>query len=264
MRTTYAQVPPPEHSADRVFHTDNALIVLDGATPFVPLTVDAKTYADHLGRTLITFLEQDPDADLTEAVAAAIVTTANKLDLEPGRSPSSTITVLRESAAGLDLLTLGDNTIIIGTEPPTTILDDRLDQLHLPESERYRERLHNGAGYDDEHAAILRSLQQRQMEARNQAGGYWIAEANPDAARHAITQHYPAPGPSWALTMTDGAADHLGTQDALRLVHMPSVDLETLLTERQRWEQESDPTGRLMPRAKRSDDKTIAIAHRAA
>ena len=262
MHVACAQLPPPDQSADRIFRTDNALIILDGATAFVPVPVSAQTYADDLGRRIASMLTDAPDADLIEVLAAAIKATAQAFDLSPDRSPSATVSVIRETGNGVDLLSLGDNTIVIGTEPPTTILDDRLDQLELSESRQYRERLRSGAGYDEDHAETLRALQRRQIQARNQPGGYWIAESEPSAAEHAITQHYPPPGPHWFLAMTDGAAAHVPPEQASALTSLRDSELLALLERWQRWETECDPDGQQMPRAKRSDDKAIAVIRR--
>ena len=141
-------------------------------------------------------------------------------------------------------------------------VDDRLDQLDLAESHQYRERLGTGAGYDEHHAEILRSLQRRQMQARNQPGGYWIAETDPSAAEHATIEHYPLPGPPWLIAMTDGAAAHLPPNNAARLASLNDSQLQTLLEQWQHWETEHDPDGQHMPRAKRSDDKAIAVIRR--
>jgi hypothetical protein len=263
MQVAYAQHPHPDHSDDRIIVTDNAVVILDGATAFVPVPVTAQTYADRLGRCLAKLLTDSPGDSLPSVLASAIEVTATELGLRPGHSPSATVSVIRESPDGVDLLMLGDNTIVVGTEPPITLSDDRLDQLELSESRQYRERLRAGGGYDEHHAEILRALQRRQIQARNQPGGYWIAESDPTAAHHALTQHYAPPGPIWFLAMTDGAAAHVSPDKASALATLGDAQLLALLEQWQRWETECDPDGRQMPRAKRSDDKAIAVIRRA-
>ena len=54
MKVNTAQLPGPHHSQDRVFITANAAVVLDGATAFARGEFDAGTYADALGRHIVT------------------------------------------------------------------------------------------------------------------------------------------------------------------------------------------------------------------
>lgn len=65
--------------------------------------------------------------------------------------------------------------------------------------------------------------------ARNISGGYWIAEAVPDAARHAPVLRYDRDRIDWLILATDGARD---TLEALgvhgpRSPHCPAKACET-------------------------------------
>ncbi|WP_167111008.1 hypothetical protein [Amycolatopsis viridis] len=84
MRVATAQLPPIEDSDDKIFTTSNAVIVLDGASAFVPVPVPASTYADRLGRELVACLNERPDADLGVVLADAIEASASALELKPG------------------------------------------------------------------------------------------------------------------------------------------------------------------------------------
>ncbi|WAL65912.1 hypothetical protein ORV05_34510 [Amycolatopsis cynarae] len=257
MKVESAQLPPFEDSDDKIFVTPNAVIMLDGASAFVPVPVPAATYAEHLGQHIAHTLTTAPEADLVEALADAIKATTDELDLTPGRSPSSTITIARERDEHLDLLVLGDNVVIL---PDRTITDDRIDRLDLEPARRYRERLAAGYGFDDEHRRLLRELQRQQVEHRNRPGGYWIAETEATAARHALTLTRPICKTPWAVLATDGAYN---TLNHLRLAPRPtgartiSPPLDELLAQCQRWESEHDPDARKLPRAKRHDDKSL-------
>src|SRR5699024_8576586 len=178
MRVATAQLPAIEDSDDKVFTTPDSVIMLDGASAFVPVPVPASTYADRLGRHLRDRLTARPDADLTTALSDAISDTARTLDLHEGESPSSTVTIARRSGDVLDLAMLGDNLVIL---PNEVLTDERMDALDLAPRRKYRERLAAGNGYDDEHRAILQELQTQQAQHRNRDGGYWIAETNPEA-----------------------------------------------------------------------------------
>lgn len=58
--------------------------------------------------------------------------------------------------------------------------------------------LREGSGYH--HRTLLRRLQERQRAWRNIDGGYWIAEADPAAAHHAVTATLSARDLSWGRT----------------------------------------------------------------
>jgi len=266
MKINTAQLPEPHHSEDRVFITSNAAIVLDGATAFasvdLDLDLDPGTYADVLGRHIAAELHGNDRTDLAEVVSNAIATVVRQFNLRPGRSPSSTVTILRVLDQQADLFVLGDSPLYYGTAHHSRVLaDTRLADLDLPESRHYRDRLRDGSGYDDQHRTLLRRLQEQQRVWRNIDGGYWIAEADPTAAHHAVTATLNVDDLSWAVLATDGISNpltHLDRADWVTIAAHSDRQLAELLTAAQRWESKDDPTGRTFPRAKRHDDKTIA------
>ncbi len=262
MKVNTVQLPDAGRSNDRVFTTVNAAIVLDGATAFASVELDTSTYIDALGCYIATALRSADRANLADVVSDAIAVVADRFELRPGRSPSSTVTILRTRRQHADLFVLGDSPLYYGTGHQATVLvDNRLADLDLPESRRYRDRLRDGSGYDDEHRALLRRLQQQQRLSRNIDGGYWIAEADPAAAHHALTATLSAHELSWAVLATDGIANplkHLGRADWATLATQSDRQLAGLLTIAHQWERDDDPTGRHFPRAKCHDDKTIA------
>ena len=120
-------------------------------------------------------------------------------------------------------------------------------------------RLRAGHGYDEQHRAALAALQCAQRHACNRPDGYWIAEADPDAADHGFTLYVPAAAITWAVLATDGAADlidHTGHAWP-DIAHADADQLAALLTQLDEWEDRTDPDGRSLPRAKRHDDKTL-------
>ena len=52
---------------------------------------------------------------------------------------------------------------------------------------------------------------------------------------------------------------HLGIDDWARLVDLRQADLEAVLKRCHQWESERDPNGMELPRAKRHDDKSLAV-----
>ncbi|MEU4245837.1 hypothetical protein AB0F15_00310 [Amycolatopsis sp. NPDC026612] len=261
MKLATAQLSGGRRGDDRIFSSDNALIMLDGASAFKPVPVPAAVYAETLGSHLREELADQPAADLVKLLEEAIAWSAKSLDLRAGNAPSSTVSIVRQSGESVDLLVLGDNLI---ASPAGEVCDTRLDALGLEPRTRYRDRLAAGGGYDDHHKALLRELQEQQAEWRNRDGGYWIAEADPAAAHHAITRSLPIGMASWVITATDGAYEPLEAVDPgewSRFADWTSVELAELLRRLHRWEHEVDPEGRSLPRAKRHDDKSIAVVH---
>lgn len=247
---------------DRLFITDRAVVVLDGATSHDPDYPSAHEYVDSLGHELCRYLTSS--SDLSNILASAIESTAERLCLHPGgRAPSSTVAILRAGADTVETLVLGDSSVVIGCTDGTqdVISDERLDALDFPESQLYREHLRAGHGYDSDHFGLLRSLQRKQRQHRNRGHGYWIAEADPEAAHHSITRRYPLDRVRWAILATDGAVEPL-TPLRISWEEVAGLDghgLAQLLGRTHRWEAETDPDGVRLPRSKRHDDKTIAI-----
>ena len=139
---------------------------------------------------------------------------------------------------------------------------DEASQVGPELRRRYRDRLIEGHGYDDEHRHVLAELQHQQAQQRNRPGGYWIAEADPSAADHAIVTRSPADRLNWAILATDGAyrtMTHLGNVDWAELRNASSEDLAAILEQQcQHWETTEDPRGQKLPRAEIYDDKSIA------
>jgi hypothetical protein len=233
--------------------------MLDGASAFVSVPVPPAVYAHELGATLQRQLAHVPGGDLVELLAEAIHEVATLLDLRPGRSPSSTVTILREHDGWLDVLLLGDNLVVL---PETTITDTRLSRLDLAPSKRYRQRLASGCGFDETHRALLHQLQTQQAVRRNRPGGYWIAEAEPSAAQRALVSRFRTAEVPWVGLATDGAykpMQHLGLDDWPQLASADTSTLKQILRRCENWEAHDDPAGTKLPRAKRHDDKSIAM-----
>lgn len=265
MRVVTAQLAGGEHNADRVFVTDDAVVVLDGATAFEPVDLDPGEYADAIGREIVRRL---PGANIADAVAGAIHDTATAYELQGGRSPSSTVSVLRMRDDVADLYVLGDSPIHYGNGQETHVLHDgRLDNVALAERATYIEELRAGNGFTEQHRESLVQLQREQLRYRNRPGGYWIAETDPNAARHALTCTVPRATITWGVLGTDGATDLLDHRSDIAWLEIAAYDeaqLQDLLMQLHRWERDVDPRGQQLPRAKRHDDKTlaaVALAH---
>lgn len=262
MKVHTATLAGGSSNADRVFVTDHAVILLDGASAFAPVDVEPGDYAAILGETIADQLDCDPICNLPDAVADAIAKTTTVLRLDGKPSPSSTVTILRIRDEVADLYVLGDSPIHYGTGLMTKKLtDNRLAKLGLPARGQYKAELARGAGYTNRHHTLLVHLQETQREHRNRPGGYWIAGTEPVASHHAVTAAVPASQIAWAVLATDGAADvirHHGAPSWPRIARYNSENLFALIANLHRWEDCDDPDGQQLPRAKRHDDKTIA------
>lgn len=258
MRVEIAQLPKGG-GEDRVFVAPAAVVVLDGASAFMPVPVKPSEYVDVLGAHLVSHLDRQ-DVGLRSILRDAIDAAIRQLGLTPGHSPSSTVAIVRVVADQVECLVLGDNLVAF---PGQIITDDRLAKVAWEQRARYRERLLSGCGYDQEHRQALKELQAEQARYRNQPDGYWIAEADPEAAANAITLQRPVASTPWAVLASDGAyklMTYLGFADWPQIAAADHEELEQILSECQRWESDDDPTGARFPRAKRHDDKTLAVA----
>jgi hypothetical protein len=166
------------------------------------------------------------------------------------------VAIVRWNAAIVDALLLCDSTIVARTKQGETIemRDDRLAMISAS--------LRQPDGGVTEDVEGWRQLVNAQRRSRNRSGGYWVAEAVPEAARHAVTRQWPAVDLEVVLVLTDGVSagvEHYGTpagwpaaidlakgdpQQLVDLVHAA----EESDSDRQRW-----------PRAKRHDDKALAV-----
>ncbi|HEX6515536.1 MAG TPA: LYR motif-containing protein [Nocardioidaceae bacterium] len=258
MRVTTAQLPGPDKSDDRIFIGPDVVIMLDGASAFEPAEVTAADYVDHLGPMLLNNLARHQVAPLVDGLSAAIEQTASTLGLVPGGAPSSTVAIVRVRRDVVDLLVLGDTQI---ATPDGILIDDRIAGVGTEHRSAYRARLREGRGYDSEHRALLRQLQQEQRRHRNRHEGYWIAEADPTAAAQSIVDTRDRHRTPWLVLATDGAYRsmiQLGIDDWSRVADRNDADLTDLLSRCREWEAEADPDGIELPRAKRHDDKSLA------
>lgn len=260
MKVHTATLAGEQTNADRVFVTDHAVIVLDGASAFEPVDVDPGTYAESLGQAIADRLDEAPE--IATSVAQAIRSTAATLHLDAAASPSSTVAILRAREDRANLYVLGDSPIYFGTASTSGQLSDpRLADLPLIERERYKDALRAGGGFNPEHRETLAALQRAQRRHRNVRGGYWIAETNPEAAQEGFTVTLRADALEWAVLATDGAADLISHHQQPRwpeIAHYNDAALSDLLHRLHRWEDDHDPHGQLLPRSKRHDDKTVA------
>jgi serine/threonine protein phosphatase PrpC len=260
VKTFAATLAGASRNQDRYITGDCFAAVLDGATSVAgDRSHDPGWYAGQLADAIEKTVPQG--GSLAGAVEEAIRAVRDAHGLTPETTPTSTVALARWSDDTVETYTLGDSYAVIlyadGTEAVHT--DDRLDAVAINERAAYRKRLAEGYGYDGGHRALLLDLQAEQARRCNRPDGYWIAGAQPEAARHGITSVEGRAGISALVLASDGvdparhplattwhdlydeAIEH-GLDQVLYRIHDAESD---------------DPNGRRWPRSKAHDDKTL-------
>lgn len=229
-------------SEDHVVVLENATLLLDGATSSRLDLPSGGWYAGRLGERLAECLCVRPDVDLTTLLADAITGIAEKHDLQPGASPSCTVAMLRWGVDRLDALVLADSPIVaFGQSGPDVLADDRLAAL------RRRGKLST--------EAQVRAL-------RNAEDGFWVAEADPAAARHALRRSWPRAEIETVLLASDGvsvAVDDYRVLDWPGLLEIGRTQGLSAVLDTVRAAEDDDPACRRWPRAKAHDDQALVM-----
>lgn len=199
---------PDGRNEDWVGATSNLAIVLDG------LSEGAETGCRHgtpwfvreLGSELL-HLAGDPNESLQNALAQAIINVAEShcqtCDLGHPGSPCTTVAILRESGDALDYLVLSDSMIVFDIATGPLVISDRsVESVATGETAA----AYSVAANDPAHAELHHAVINAQQLMRNQPGGYWVAQSDPAAARHARSDSVRAEEVRSALVLSDGAA----------------------------------------------------------
>jgi hypothetical protein len=235
MVKTAERAAPGRTTEDRVVVLPNAVVLLDGVTSRRPPDRNGGWYATRLGAELATLL---PDGgDLADLLATAIKHVATNHDLVPGDSPASTVAIARWDDDTLDALVLADSPIVAFSHDTTVIADTRL--------------------------AKLRPLGGTVTDWKNRPGGYWVAEADPEAAHQAVQTSLPRAGLTNVIMATDGVS--CGVDDYKIFPNWHAVlDLATTngpdaVLDEVRAAELSDPDRTRWPRHKTHDDQALAL-----
>ncbi|WP_020501124.1 hypothetical protein [Sciscionella marina] len=248
-------------SEDRIAVLEDAVILLDGATNLVPGRRSGGWYAEQLCTELSARLRAEPDAGLVTVLETGIAEVARRFGLVPGDSPSATVAMLRVGDERVDALVLADSPIVLRTTAGIELLaDERLREL--PRSGGgYRKRLAEGGGFGEGHLAALRAGAEATGRLRNVDGGFWVAEADPRAARRAMTGSWPRERVRSALLASDGvscAVDDYEILDWAGVFRLLAEQGPGAVIEAVHTAELADPDGARWPRPKVSDDKALA------
>lgn len=193
---------------DWVGATSQLAIVLDGLSEGAETGCMHGTpwFVQQLGSRLIT-LAGDPERSLVSALEEAIIDVADShsetCNLKHPGSPCTTVAMLREDNAVLEYLVLSDSMIVIDKSDGLLIVTDRsVETVATNETEAAYSVSAHDATHSDLHHAVINA----QQRVRNQPGGYWVAQVDPSAAKHARTGTVARSATRSALVLSDGAA----------------------------------------------------------
>ena len=265
MVSTYAPVVPilraersngSRPTEDRIFTTKNAVMVLDGASQPEPTERNGAWIADQLGADLAKRLSSQPHLDLGEALESSIRQVTQQYEIRPNQSPSTTVAMVRWDASMVDVLVLCDSPVVVVDRSNGFhfIRDDRLDAIGKGDRP--------AIGFRTENPELWKELVDFQRSRRNQPEGYWVAEAVPEAARHAIRASFPFDEVAMILAMTDGVSagvDCYGVPADWQTAVDIAANEPAKLLDLVHSTEASDPEGRRWPRSKCHDDKAIAV-----
>lgn len=254
----------PRPSEDVVSVLPNGVVLLDGATSLRPELKGGGWYASLLAGAIAGRLVGYPSMDLADLLAAAIRAVARDHGLAPGESPSSTVALVRWNDEVVEGLVLADSPLVVDLAAPgvRVLEDDRIAGLRRS-GPSYRDRLRAGAGYGESHEVALRSSAAEVGRWRNAPGGFWVAEADPDAAYEARRASWPRETVRRVLLASDGVAcgvDDYGIfPDWSAVLDLVTAQGPDAVLDAVRAAEESDPDGTRWPRPKRHDDQALAI-----
>jgi hypothetical protein len=248
-------------SEDRVFAASNTVVVLDGVSPLQRDAARDGWYPETLGHRILELLDADPAADLPDVLATAIAHLAAKHALLPGESPASTVSIVRWRDDHVEGLVLGDSPIVVfGRDGGVDVLRDGRHDAVV--AELRHDAKQNRGGLDDLNE-LIRATRPAKLARMNNEGGYWIAEATPEAGHHAILRRWPIENIHAVLAMTDGVS--CGVDD-YRVPRSWSAALTLALTDGLKAlldviheAEATDKTRRRWPRPKTHDDKAAAL-----
>ena len=241
---------------------DNAVVVLDGATNLTPGAPSGGWYAGVLADELARLLAAEPEKDLGDVLADGIRGVAAAHGLVPGASPSSTVAMARWTSDRVDALVLADSPVAaFGSGGVRVLADERLRRL--PRSRHtYHDKLRGGGGYGDAHLDALRAGMSRSAAYRNTPDGFWVAEADPEAARHAGRATWDRGDTDALLLGTDGVScgvDDYGLFDWAQALDLARETGPEAVLAVVREAEAGDPDGVRWPRPKRHDDQALVL-----
>jgi hypothetical protein len=223
-------------------------------------------YTHHLGEAILARANASENTHLQVILADSIADVADShrssCNLTHPGTPSTTVVVVRENTNGIDYLVLADSVLVLEcTDEHLVICDDREAQI----GSRYRQVMDQIPGGTQEHSLARRDYVATLRAYRNRPNGFWVAAADPTAAREAITGVVPFGRLRTATLLSDGASrlvDRFRLADWSEVTTMLSTFGPRRIIDAVRKAEMADPTGSRWPRGKIHDDATIVYCDR--
>jgi hypothetical protein len=269
MRVRHATQAAPGRAdnEDGLVLAGNLVGVLDGVT--VPDGMDVGCihsvawYVDRLAARLAMYSAAVPRYPLVDILASSIAAVREdhgpECDLTHPGTHAATIALLRDHSDHVEYLVLCDARLVLDRGDTVEVISDGRFAEVIAEARRNAFNDMSAIDSDDHTERVLRAVHIRHQLV-NREGGYWIAAANPDAAKHAVTGS--AVGVRRAALLTDGAADAVeryGALDWPGLLTLAETSEPEEVIRVVRKAEDADPEGQDTPRFKRHDDATIAL-----
>jgi hypothetical protein len=273
MLVSFACEPSPGAvNDDYVLALPGLVCVLDGVTAPPELETGCihgtPWYVRRLAARFTLAYSTEPNGSLSDLLSSAIegvrADHGTTCDLGHPGTPSSTACMLRATGPEAEWLVLSDSPLVLDRNGAVeAITDHRLEET----SKRERQAVAAGTAPvgSQAHRAQVLALVEAQRPYRNQAGGYWLAAATPEAGQHALTGRIPLDGPdrlTRAALLSDGASrtvEVFGLYDWAGLLQRAEQAGPAGVISDVRAAEHADPIGKRHPRGKVHDDATAAL-----
>jgi hypothetical protein len=265
-----AAVSPEAENEDFAAVTPSAAVLLDGAGTPAGLETGCvhgiAWYARTLGTVLLSLITAD-SGTLADCLHAAIGEVRSRhedtCDLSHLGTPAATVVATRIRGDELEHLVLSDSVLVLARNGGVNevVTDQRIEVAARPHRGLF-DRMPVGTPERD---SAFREYVQTVREMKNTPGGYWVASADPEAARHAVCGSTALAGLRAALLLSDGAsrlADLFGLVSWGELVSLVLAAGPAELIRQVRRAEASDPDGSRWRRGKAVDDATVVCCDR--
>ena len=251
----------PNEDAFFVSPNGDTVAIFDGATARTSTgcTHGVAWYTHSLAGALASHIRLAP----AKALAAAITDTAARhrhtCDLAHPGTPSAAVGIVQARRKTLRYLLLGDVTLALDLGHGIRVVTDNRVHATASAERQAADQLPSGS---PEKAQALVRMKQAELTARNVAGGYWVAAADPAIVAQAITGDLPLQHLPQAALLSDGAAravDPFGLCDWQGLLAILAAHGPGELIRQVRTAEATDPAGIRWPRNKIHDDATAIL-----
>jgi hypothetical protein len=263
---------PLKPNDDAFGHTDDAAVVLDGATslgdPLMPGDSDAAWIA-HFGARRLMAHVRDGDAP-RDALRHALADAKKSFEglrrhapKEKWQTPTASMMFVVDAADGFDALLFGDCVALVQRPDASVEVVGEAFDKRAAESRRVA-KLAKEAGLapagDVNRPEFLTAL--RAARNRVNSGRHWAFSPDEQAADHVAETRVAAPRGTVLLLASDGflaLASDYGRYTAHTLVEKAIAKGLGLLGDELREIEDADPQGHKHPRFKKSDDATAVL-----